>query len=129
MYVEIVCASLWPSGIAMTLIRNVKKNNFNHITADLLKACIGMVIFTITLSCGQEVNTQVERLHESSYMSKWYEETPKVRRDLLMLMIRTTKPITVNYRLFVTFDRECLATVLQGIYSFLMMIISFDTDS
>ncbi|KAK9505762.1 hypothetical protein O3M35_009746 [Rhynocoris fuscipes] len=111
MYVETLFLSLMPCGIAVTLIRSIKKGNYNQIAADLLKVGLCMSVFTITLSCGQQVNTQVERLHECSYMSKWYEETPKVRRDLLILMTRTTKSITVNYRLFVIFDRECLATV------------------
>ncbi|KAK9505764.1 hypothetical protein O3M35_009748 [Rhynocoris fuscipes] len=246
MYVETLGASLLPCGVLMTMIRNVKMGNYNQLALDAMKVFGCMFLFTITLSCGQEVNKQgpskrilkyntevsaplsfslknegeencekleineinkqnensypceknenreeyrqdenkkdtnnaeeekdlnktevykvvnkktkkinkktvkkvglsnaqtrsfnmkkkefpkVEGLHESSYMSKWYEETPKVRRDLLMLMIRTTKPTTVNYRLFIIFDRECLAKVLQGLYSFLMMVINLDTDS
>ncbi|KAK9505763.1 hypothetical protein O3M35_009747 [Rhynocoris fuscipes] len=129
MYVETLCSSLLPCGIAVTLIRSIKKENYNQIAPDVLRIFLCLSFFTITLLCGQEVNTQVERLHECSYMSKWYEETPKVRRDLLILMTRTAKPNTINYRLFVTFNRECLAKVLQGLYSFLMMVINFDIDS
>ncbi|KAK9505788.1 hypothetical protein O3M35_009772 [Rhynocoris fuscipes] len=60
----------------------------------------------------QEISTQMERLHESSYMSKWYEEKPKVRRDLYTMMLVTVRPVTMNYRLFVTFDMKCGTTVI-----------------
>ncbi|KAK9505760.1 hypothetical protein O3M35_009744 [Rhynocoris fuscipes] len=129
MFVETLLSPLMPCGYMMTLLRSIRKRHFNELGPVIVKVFGCMALFIITLSCGQEVNTQVERLHESSYTSKWYEETPKVRRDLLTLMIRTTKPITINYRLFINFDRECLATVLRGLYSFLMLVINFDTDS
>ncbi|KAK9505759.1 hypothetical protein O3M35_009743 [Rhynocoris fuscipes] len=129
MFVETLFAPLMPCGYSMTLIRSLRKKRFNQLAPGIVKVFGCMFPFIITLSCGQEVNTQVERLHESSYTSNWYEETPKVRRDLLTLMIRTTKPTTVNYRLFIKFNRECLASVLQGLYSFLMLVINFDTDS
>ncbi|KAK9505784.1 hypothetical protein O3M35_009768 [Rhynocoris fuscipes] len=125
-YLETVVSSLMPCGFILTFIRAVRKyepNKFDKIQTVVLLLSAPCIV----CSCGQKISTEVERLHESSYMNKWYEETPKVRRDLLTLMIRTTKPTTVNYRLFVTFDNVCLATVMQGLYSYVMMIVNFDT--
>ncbi|KAK9506405.1 hypothetical protein O3M35_008356 [Rhynocoris fuscipes] len=75
----------------------------------------------VACCCGQEIITQMERLHEASYMSNWYQENPKVRKDLLTMMIRTTKPSTVNYRMFLTFDHEYLAKVNNSNFLFTYM--------
>ncbi|KAK9505766.1 hypothetical protein O3M35_009750 [Rhynocoris fuscipes] len=107
LYVETLCSSLWPCGIAMTLIRMSQGSGCREDKG----AGLSNRLLTTAVTGSIQAELQMERLHESSYMSKWYEETPKVRRDLLILMTRTTKSITVNYRLFVTFDRECLAKI------------------
>ncbi|KAK9507101.1 hypothetical protein O3M35_008917 [Rhynocoris fuscipes] len=65
--------------------------------------------------CGQEISTQTEKFHESSYMNNWYEDKPKIRRDLLTMMMVTMKPKTLNYRMLVTCNLECFATVVHYI--------------
>ncbi|KAK9505770.1 hypothetical protein O3M35_009754 [Rhynocoris fuscipes] len=72
--------------------------------------------------CGQKISTLMERLHESAYMSKWYEEKPKVRRDLYTMMLVTVRPVTMNYRLFITYNFECLASVITYIYIYFKCI-------
>ncbi|KAK9505772.1 hypothetical protein O3M35_009756 [Rhynocoris fuscipes] len=126
MYVEIMVGSLEPCGFGYALIKGLKR--YEPGTMDLfykMLICLSGPFFMCF--CGQEISTQMERLHDSSYMSKWYEEKPKVRRDLYTMMLVTVRPMTLNYRLFITFNYECFATVIQGVYSYLMMISSFET--
>lgn len=63
---------------------------------------------------------QMEQLHNSAYASKWYEESPRVRKDLLTMMIITTKRINLNYRMFITYNYVCLGSVIH----FLLQSIS-----
>lgn len=59
----------------------------------------------------------MEQLHRSAYASNWCEEPPRIRKNLLTLMIITTKRIDLNYRKFVSFNHVCLATVTNSKYS------------
>ncbi|KAK9505796.1 hypothetical protein O3M35_009780 [Rhynocoris fuscipes] len=68
-------------------------------------------------NCGQEISDQMQRLHESTYMSKWYEEKPKVRTDLYTMMLVTVRPVTPNYKLFIRIDRKCGTTVTYLSYN------------
>ncbi|KAK9505802.1 hypothetical protein O3M35_009786 [Rhynocoris fuscipes] len=79
-------------------------------------------------SCGQEISDQMQRLHESTYMSKWYEEKPKVRRDLYTMMLVTVRPVTINYKLFITIDMKCGTTVTYLIFYFLFNFNQFIND-
>ncbi|KAK9505771.1 hypothetical protein O3M35_009755 [Rhynocoris fuscipes] len=110
MYIETLVASLEPCGFGFALIKGLKR--YEPGTFDLLYKMI-LVLFGpyLLCYCGQEISTQMERLHESSYMSKWYDEKPKVRRDLYTMMLITIRPLTLNYRLFITFNFECFTTV------------------
>ncbi|KAK9499675.1 hypothetical protein O3M35_002682 [Rhynocoris fuscipes] len=69
---------------------------------------------------------RMESLHETSYMTNWYEEEPKFRKDLLTMMTKTTSPTIVNYRLFVKFDFIFLTAVLQVIYSYFTLMLNLD---
>ncbi|KAK9505795.1 hypothetical protein O3M35_009779 [Rhynocoris fuscipes] len=124
--VEIMLASLYPCGFGYTLIKGLKNNDPPPLDTYLALILCFFGPFSMYY-CGQEISTQMERLHESSYMSKWYEEKPKVRRDLYTMMLITIRPLTLNYRLFITFDLKCGTTIVQGIYSYLMMINNFET--
>ncbi|KAK9505793.1 hypothetical protein O3M35_009777 [Rhynocoris fuscipes] len=108
--IELMVASLMPCGYSYTIIKGLKSNNPPplDIYHNLLLTLIGPLIMYI---CGQEISTQMERLHDSSYFSKWYEEKPKVRRDLYTMMLATVRPMKPNYRLFITFDMKCCTTV------------------
>ncbi|KAK9507952.1 hypothetical protein O3M35_007708 [Rhynocoris fuscipes] len=111
MFLETLVAPVMPCGFGLILIRDLRKNEFNQLDAiQKLSSCFLPAI--IICSCGQEIITQVERLHEASYMSNWYEEKPKIRKNLLMLMTATTKSNIMNYRLFFIFDHQRLANVI-----------------
>ncbi|KAK9507950.1 hypothetical protein O3M35_007706 [Rhynocoris fuscipes] len=124
MYYETVVAPLLPCGRGLLALRQIKTNGFIQLEV-IPKILSALSPSFVVCSCGQKIITQVEELHEASYMSRWYEETPRIRKNLLTLMIRTMKPATFNYRQFVTLDYQCLASVLQGIYSFFMFVIKF----
>ncbi|KAK9507951.1 hypothetical protein O3M35_007707 [Rhynocoris fuscipes] len=110
MLLETVVAPLMPCGYGLTLIRDIRKNELNQL--DVIQRILSCMLPPfIVCSCGQIINTQVERLHEASYMSKWYEEKPKLRKDLLILMIITSRPATMNHRFIFTFDHQRLANV------------------
>ncbi|KAK9505754.1 hypothetical protein O3M35_009738 [Rhynocoris fuscipes] len=124
--VEITGASLQPIGFGYTLIKDFKRNKRPPLDMFYNLTMLLMGPFLLCF-CGQEISTQMERLHESSYMSDWYEEKPLVRRDLYTTMLVTVRPMTLNYKLFVTFNFECYSKIAQGIYSYLMMINNLET--
>ncbi|KAK9507795.1 hypothetical protein O3M35_007569 [Rhynocoris fuscipes] len=71
-------------------------NDFNDIFSGQIYIDI---LVSSMMPCGfAYALLQMEKLHESSYMSDWYEEEPKVRRNLLILMTTTVKPAIPNYR-------------------------------
>ncbi|KAK9507962.1 hypothetical protein O3M35_007718 [Rhynocoris fuscipes] len=127
MYYETLVSPILPCGYGLTLIRDFRKNEVNRFDV-IQKICCTMLPPFIVCACVQIISTEIEKLHEASYMCNWYEQTPKVRKDLLMLMTRTKRPTTINYRLIFKMDHERLATVLQGLYSYFMLVINFDKD-
>ncbi|KAK9505790.1 hypothetical protein O3M35_009774 [Rhynocoris fuscipes] len=58
--------------------------------------CMVMCGSFVLCGCGQLVTSEMEKLHESSYMNDWYEQKPKNRRDLLILMTMATKPTKIT---------------------------------
>ncbi|XP_073993416.1 odorant receptor 47a-like isoform X2 [Rhodnius prolixus] len=127
LYLETILSSLQPCGFGFALIKAFKKKDPGAF--DLLyKSFMAVLAPFIVCACGQVISTQVGKLHESSYLSRWYEEHPKIRKNLLTMMGMTVRPTTLNYRIFTAFDYICFARVVQGIYSYLMMIINLETD-
>ncbi|XP_073991067.1 uncharacterized protein isoform X1 [Rhodnius prolixus] len=121
LYFETLVSSLQPCGFGYTLIKAARRQD--PVVFDLLyKSFLAVSAPFIICSCGQEISNQMEMLHNSSYMGPWYQISPKFRKDLLIMKILNTKPITLSYRRLVTFNNACFATVAQGIYSYLAMI-------
>ncbi|KAK9507948.1 hypothetical protein O3M35_007704 [Rhynocoris fuscipes] len=111
LYYETLVAPVMPCGFGLVAIREVRRTGIIQLEA-IQKIVSATLPPFIVCACGQIIITQVEELHEASYMSRWYEETPRIRKNLLIMMIRTIKPTTINYRLFVTLDHRCLASVM-----------------
>ncbi|XP_073991615.1 odorant receptor 85b-like isoform X2 [Rhodnius prolixus] len=110
LYVETLMSSLMPCGFFYLFIKIVK--SFDPLAFELiLKAIMCAGAPYVVCSCvGQEISDQMEQLHRSAYASNWCEEPPRIRKNLLTLMIITTKRIDLNYRKFVSFNHVCLAT-------------------
>ncbi|KAK9505807.1 hypothetical protein O3M35_009790 [Rhynocoris fuscipes] len=124
MFLEVTVSSFTPCGYGFALIKALK--NKDPTAADLILSTFVAISTSFTVCfCGQEISTEVEKLHESSYQNRWYEEIPKVRRDLLVMMSVTTNPTTLNFRRYVVFNYVAFAVVIQGIYSYLSMIANF----
>ncbi|KAK9507955.1 hypothetical protein O3M35_007711 [Rhynocoris fuscipes] len=124
MIIETLAAPVLPCGIGLVFIRDLRRNGFRNFDAIQKLTCC--FLNTLTLCCGgQEIITQVERLHEASYMSKWYEEKPKVRKNLLMLMTRTLKTTSIHYRQFIKFDHECMAKIPEHISPFKIVYYNY----
>ncbi|XP_073991904.1 uncharacterized protein isoform X2 [Rhodnius prolixus] len=125
LYVEIIISSLQPCGFGYTFIKAVKKLNIRAIDY-IYKFMVSAASPFILCACGQEISTQLEKLHTSCYMCNWYEEKPASRRYLGQVMTVTLKPIALSFRRMVPFNYVCFASVAQGIYSYLMMVYQFD---
>ncbi|KAK9499676.1 hypothetical protein O3M35_002683 [Rhynocoris fuscipes] len=67
---------------------------------------------------------RMESLHRTSYMINWYEEEPELRKDLLILMTKTTSLTTVNYKLFAKFDHVLLSATAFGLRPFSKALIT-----
>ncbi|XP_073993739.1 uncharacterized protein [Rhodnius prolixus] len=126
-YWEILVSALQPCGFIYALIKLLKRKD-PASTELVMNALLALGAPFVPCSCGQAISTQMELLHDSAYMGKWYEEKPKVRRDLLTMLTVTTQQADLNYRKFISYNFVCFATVIQGIYSYLMMIIQFEDD-
>ncbi|KAK9507010.1 hypothetical protein O3M35_008844 [Rhynocoris fuscipes] len=123
-FFQVTLVPLMPCGFGLTFVKSLKRSG--TISFDSFQRIICIIIPTVvTCLCGQEIIIQVERLHEASYMSNWYGQDLSYRRNLLTLMIRTTKVTTLNYRLILTYDRDLLSQVLQRMYSYFMVIYGF----
>ncbi|XP_073993744.1 odorant receptor 85b-like isoform X2 [Rhodnius prolixus] len=126
-YWEILVSTLQPCGFIYAFIKLLKRNDPSS-SEMITKALLTLGAPFVPCSCGQAISSQMEQLHASAYMAKWYEEKPKVRRDLVTMLTVTTRQADLNYRKFISYNFVCYSTVIQGIYSYLMMIIQFDTD-
>ncbi|KAK9505774.1 hypothetical protein O3M35_009758 [Rhynocoris fuscipes] len=111
-YTEVLVSSLQPCGFGYALIKAIKRSELGSAFDLAYKLCITIMCPFVLCACGQEISTQMERLHEYSYMNKWYEEKPKVRRDLYTMMLVTVRPLNVNYRLFVVMNFACFSSVI-----------------
>ncbi|KAK9505775.1 hypothetical protein O3M35_009759 [Rhynocoris fuscipes] len=127
-YLEVLVSSLQPCGFGYALIKAMKRLEFATSFDLAYKLCMTLTRPFVLCACGQEISNQMERLHESAYMSKWYKEKPKVRRDLYTMMLVTVRPVTMNYRLFIVINFACFSTIVQGLYSYLTMIINFESN-
>ncbi|KAK9505765.1 hypothetical protein O3M35_009749 [Rhynocoris fuscipes] len=113
MYFEILVSSLQPCGFGYTLIKDISTLGPGAI--DLIyKSFLAVGGPFIVCACGQQVNYQIEKLHDSSYYGTWYSQNPKVRKDLLMMKAFSVQPTTINYRRITTFNYECFAKVIIG---------------
>ncbi|XP_073992162.1 odorant receptor 47a-like isoform X2 [Rhodnius prolixus] len=115
LYVEIIISTLQPCGFGYTFIKALQKLSIQAIDY-IFKFVVTAVSPFMLCACGQEISTQLEKLHTSCYMCNWYEEKPASRRYLGQLMTVTLKPIAFNFR----------RMVAQGIYSYLMMVYQFE---
>ncbi|KAK9507107.1 hypothetical protein O3M35_008920 [Rhynocoris fuscipes] len=127
-YIEVLVVSLEACGFGYTIIKGLKKYEPQAVQSTYALMLVLSATFVLCF-CGQVISTQSEKFHHSSYMSNWYEEKPKIRRDLLTMMMVTVKPKTLDYRLLVTCNLECFAAIIQGIYSYLTMISSFEAEN
>ncbi|KAK9505808.1 hypothetical protein O3M35_009791 [Rhynocoris fuscipes] len=110
MFLEVTVSSFTPCGYGFALIKALK--NKDPTAADLILSTFIAISTSFTVCfCGQEISTEVGKLHESSYQNRWYEEIPKVRRDLLVMMSVTTNPTTLNFRRYVVFNYVAFAVV------------------
>ncbi|KAK9505776.1 hypothetical protein O3M35_009760 [Rhynocoris fuscipes] len=114
-YLEVLVSSLQPIGFGFALIKAIKRFEFGTSFDMGYKLCMTFLGPFIICACGQAISNQMEQLHDSTYFSKWYEEKPKVRRDLYTMMLVTVRPITLNYRLFVVINFACFSTVIFSI--------------
>ncbi|KAK9499558.1 hypothetical protein O3M35_002579 [Rhynocoris fuscipes] len=128
LYIEALIAPLMPCGDGIMSLKAAQNNEISIVVDNFLRAILDLTPAFVSCVCGQEIIIQMERLHEATYMSNWYEEKPKIRRDLLMMMTKTTNLTTVNYRLFVRFDYVLLSAVLKVIYSYFMLMVNLDEN-
>ncbi|KAK9507100.1 hypothetical protein O3M35_008916 [Rhynocoris fuscipes] len=112
MYIEVLVVSLEACGFGYTSIKGLKRHEPGAIHA-IYTIIMALSSTLVMCYCGQEISTQTEKFHQSSYMSEWYEEKPKIRRDLLTMMMMTVKPKILNYRMFLNFNLECFAAVIN----------------
>ncbi|KAK9505756.1 hypothetical protein O3M35_009740 [Rhynocoris fuscipes] len=127
LYLEILISSLQPCGFGYTLVKTVKQNNPDVL--DLIyKSFIAVSAPYIVCACGQEVSNQMEKLHDSSYIGPWYNQSPKHRRDLLIMKTVMVSPLSFCFRRSVSFNNACFSTVAQGIYTYFTMITNIETS-
>ncbi|XP_073991735.1 odorant receptor 47a-like isoform X2 [Rhodnius prolixus] len=127
MYWDILISSVQPCGFGFSLIKALKRSD-PGATEIFYKIILVIMGPFILCACGQQISTESEKLHEASFMIPWYEQTLRMKKNLIQMLTVTTKPSTVNFRGIIVFNYSCFAAVAQGIYSYLMMINQFATD-
>ncbi|KAK9499546.1 hypothetical protein O3M35_002567 [Rhynocoris fuscipes] len=127
-YWEAQISPLMPCGFGYSSLKALKRNEISIAIDYYVRAVLTLFPAFVHCCCGQQIITQMEKLHRGTYMSKWYEESSRIRKTFLTMMIRTTNPPSINYRLFVTFDHVLLSMILQTVYSYLMVMVNLDSE-
>ncbi|XP_073993545.1 odorant receptor 49a-like isoform X2 [Rhodnius prolixus] len=107
---EILLSALQPCGFSYMLIKYLKSGDSRWVDC-LYKAFVALFATSFLCACGEEINSQVENLHQSAYRSSWYEEQPAAKKDLIILMTVTARPLQFQYKGLVTFNLRRLAMV------------------
>ncbi|XP_073992126.1 putative odorant receptor 19b [Rhodnius prolixus] len=123
---EILLSSLQPCGFCYMLIKYLKSGDSRWVDC-LYKVFVSLFATSFLCACGEEINSQVEYLHQSAYRGSWYEEQPAARKDLIILITITSRPLQFQYKGLVTFNLRRLATVIQGFYSYTTMLSNLET--
>ncbi|XP_073993748.1 uncharacterized protein [Rhodnius prolixus] len=89
-YWEILISTLQPLGFIYAFLKLLKRKD-PASTEVIIKALLCLGAPFVPCSCGQAISTQMERLHASAYLGKWYEEKPKIRKNLVTLLTVTTQ--------------------------------------
>ncbi|KAE8573802.1 Odorant receptor 85, partial [Halyomorpha halys] len=64
------------------------------------------------------------RLSETLCKISWYKETPQVRRNLLVMMMATKKPIVLDYKGVIPMNLPRFREVMNQTYSYFMLLQS-----
>ncbi|XP_073993542.1 uncharacterized protein isoform X2 [Rhodnius prolixus] len=105
---EILLSSLQPCGNCYIMIKYLKNGDSRWMDC-LHKVLLALSATSFLCACGEEINSQVENLHGSAYRGSWYEEQPAARKDLIILMTITSRPLPFQYKRLVTFNLRCFA--------------------
>nr|WVD93609.1 odorant receptor 68 [Graphosoma rubrolineatum] len=78
------------------------------------------------ISCyfSQDLYDESVRLSETLYEIPWYKETPQVRRNLLVMMMVTKKPIVLDYKGVIPMNLRRFREIMNLTYSYFMLLQS-----
>uniref|UniRef100_T1HKL3 Uncharacterized protein n=1 Tax=Rhodnius prolixus TaxID=13249 RepID=T1HKL3_RHOPR len=124
MNLDIVVSSIQPCGYGFSLIKAFKRKN-PAITEMFYKMILVVSAPFILCACGQQISTELEKLHEACYMIPWYVQTPRMRKNLIQMMTVTTKPSTIGYKGIIVFNYSCFAAVMHLFCHFVFLMTHY----
>ncbi|KAK9503653.1 hypothetical protein O3M35_010168 [Rhynocoris fuscipes] len=87
--------------------------------------CTTIMPFTICW-CGELLVTKSEQLFEAVYNCGWYKMQPKIRKDILLILLNSTSPLTLNSDETFFLNLATFLATIQTAYSYLTMLTSVD---
>ncbi|KAJ9596542.1 hypothetical protein L9F63_012441, partial [Diploptera punctata] len=138
-YVNETCNALNPIFIVQVLLENVLicLLGFQATTMDSHGVKIVRVIlhlscciFQIGFMCffGQHITTESAAVYEAAYESPWYQQSPKFRRMIWMVVERARKPAALSGGLFGDISLPLFYAVMRSSYSYITMLSQFQED-
>ncbi|KAK9506886.1 hypothetical protein O3M35_008737 [Rhynocoris fuscipes] len=110
MYLEIMIGSFQPIGFGILIIKAIKNNDLRIIDLGF-KAFIAILLPFLLCACGEEIEKQFEKLHDSAYFYPWYKQDVKSRKLTTILLTVTSNPKAWNYTTLMKINLLCFSTV------------------
>nr|AXX83063.1 odorant receptor [Yemma signatus] len=71
---------------------------------------------------GQRIMDESEHLYETIIQTKWYLQPPEIRRDLMLIMMKSQKTFIITGGSIQKFNLEGLSEILQSSYTYFNML-------
>ncbi|KAF7274827.1 hypothetical protein GWI33_012505, partial [Rhynchophorus ferrugineus] len=63
---------------------------------------------------------------DALYESKWYEQKTRVKRTIMIVMMRSQKPIYIQIGTLFPMTLSCALMTIKAAYSYVTLILQFD---
>nr|AXX83066.1 odorant receptor [Yemma signatus] len=86
---------------------------------------VGMVVVMLFMVCfaGEIIQSESLELFSTLYNIPWYRQSPRVRKDILIIMTQLSKPLVLDYKQNVI-NLPVFMQIINNSYSFFMLMTS-----
>ncbi|XP_018376933.1 PREDICTED: odorant receptor 43a-like [Trachymyrmex cornetzi] len=105
-----------------------------HLTISNLAYIICVVINTFGHMCmycavGEILTAQCDKIHYAVYSNEWYTMNAKNTRDLVLLMLRTSKPLHLNFGKLFPLTMATFCSLLKTSAGYISVLLTTRSQS